>query len=647
MVHEFLRLSSEGVWRFDLEQPISIEMPAEEQVVRFYEHAVLAECNVAMAKMYGFSVPGDLVGRRVGEFLSQHNPANVAYLMAFVESEYHLRDAESLEIDHEGKEKYFQNSLIGIVEDGQLRRAWGMQRDVTAMRMAEVARLATDQLFRRLVDLVPQMLWICRADGSAEYWSKAGLEYFGRSTYDLTGWSWREVIHPDDVKRTIERWKYSLSTGELYDIHYRLRRFDGEYRWHLAMANCERAENGAIVRWYGTCTDIHDQQLAQTALSRAKDAAEEANRAKDQFLAVLSHELRTPLNPVLIAATELSQNLELPEEVREDARTIRQNVELEARIIDDLLDLTRITHGKLRMSFEVLDMHAALYDVLKICGGEAQRKGVALILDLHADQAFVEGDDARIRQVLWNLLNNAIKFTPEGGRVLVRTQEDDASSSRRIAVEVVDSGVGIDKEALGRIFHAFEQETAHGRRFGGLGLGLAISSYIAEAHGGGLHAHSEGRGHGAKFTFSLPVLEGVNRGTARLSSSQVSEFVERPCHVLLVEDHDDTRRLLARLLTKHGHSVRTAENVAEALSMGTRENFDLLISDIGLPDGSGYDVMRELRKRRSLPGIALTGYGMEEDIRRAADAGFGAHLTKPVEFEKLRGAISVVLGNPR
>ncbi|RYD72413.1 MAG: response regulator, partial [Verrucomicrobiaceae bacterium] len=355
------------------------------------------------------------------------------------------------------------------------------------------------------------------------------------------------------------------------------------------------------------------------------------------------HELRTPLNPVLIAASELARDPDLPERIREDARTIRRNVELEARIIDDLLDLTRITHGKLRLRTEHLDLVEAMRDVLRICNAEAESKYLQVEVEIDVQRSLVLGDGARIRQVLWNLLNNAIKFTDHGGWIFVRLLSRELSGKPAIAVEIRDTGVGIAPEALERIFHAFEQDMTHGRMFGGLGLGLAISQHIAEAHDGKLEATSSGPELGSVFTFTLPLAEPFKEHAKPLARPSGMPAPGRSLRVLLVEDHEDTRQLLVRLLSKQGHEVQAASTVAEALELAGKGEFELLISDIGLPDGTGHDVAKHVLGLRRIPAIALTGYGMDEDLRRATESGFSVHLTKPVDFSLLLKTMARIL----
>jgi signal transduction histidine kinase len=378
----------------------------------------------------------------------------------------------------------------------------------------------------------------------------------------------------------------------------------------------------------------------------AKQVAESANRAKDQFLAVLSHELRTPLTPVLAAVSAMETQKALPAEVRADMEMIRRNVELESKLIDDLLDVTRISTGKVVLKLEVIDVHSCLRSVLEICRSEMEAKQLHVSFQLDAAQYHVRADPVRLRQVFWNLLRNALKFTPAQGRITLITHSD----AGRLSVQIADTGVGIAPEVMPRIFNAFEQGGQNKtRRFGGLGLGLSIAKKVIEMHRGQLTAFSEGNDKGATFTVELPTMLPVAEEVPpSLEAKPAPSEGNAPSRgqwlkILLVEDNHDTLRILARLLQRGGYEVKTADCFLKALQISASERFDIVISDLGLPDGSGLDLMRQIKKSYGLPGIALSGYGTEDDIRESRAAGFERHLVKPVDFKVLRTAIQQIL----
>jgi signal transduction histidine kinase/CheY-like chemotaxis protein len=377
-------------------------------------------------------------------------------------------------------------------------------------------------------------------------------------------------------------------------------------------------------------------ESARHALQRALGAAEAANKAKDQFLAVLSHELRTPLGPVLTTATALLTDEKLPPELRESLEMIRRNAELEARLIDDLLDLTRVAKGKMPLSLDVVDVHALVRQTLEICRSDVYRKMLRVTVRLDAAEHFVRADPARLQQVLWNLVKNAVKFTPAEGRLEIVS----ADVAGRLRIEVSDTGIGIEPGHLEKIFDAFEQTgDAVTHRFGGLGLGLAISKALVDAHGGELVASSGGKGLGATFSVSLATVPQPLAVAQPPGATPLPDGARR-LRLLLVEDHGDTAKVMSRLLSNLGHDVAVAGSIARALQLGEGQPFDLVLSDLGLPDGSGLDLMRQLHKRFGLAGVAISGYGMEDDVRQSSEAGFIAHLTKPVNFQKVRALLA-------
>ena len=343
---------------------------------------------------------------------------------------------------------------------------------------------------------------------------------------------------------------------------------------------------------------------------------------------MLSHELRTPLTPVIASAVELEGEEALPENIQESLHMIRRNVELEARLIDDLLDLTRISKGKVQLNFEIVDAHTLLQNALEIYHTEIERKHLVLRLDLAAQKVHLRADPARLQQIFWNLINNAVKFTPENGQIHISTSND---SDEQLHVEIADTGLGIEPETLPKIFDAFEQGTR--TRWGGLGLGLAITKTLVEAHKGSITAQSGGRNMGTRFSLVFPTCPKPDRNAVPMIRRHASQ--RQSMRILLVEDHEDTNKSLTNLLRRRGYYVQSATSLQSALELSAKEEFDVLISDLGLPDGSGIELMQKLSSDRPLFGIALTGFGMEDDIRKSREAGFKHHLVKPIDLTKL------------
>ena len=513
----------------------------------------------------------------------------------------------------------------------------GMVEDLTERRK-------TIDRLRFIEDATQDGVWDVDLTTGQYEWSEHLYESIGykRGEIEATIESANGLIHPDDREHVWDMVNRHLR-GETpsYEAEFRIRHKNGHYLWVLSRGKALLDENGKPVRLIGAHADVTRQKEAEEALREAQAQAERANRAKDDFLAVLSHELRTPLTPVLTSAQMMEEDETLSEENRQLATMIRRNVELEARLIDDLLDLTRIARDKLALNLAKVDLHQAIDQALRICAADVQEKDLRIVTSLAARPHVVRGDAARLQQVFWNLLKNAMKFSTRHGLIEVLTRNADGG---HIEVVVKDYGIGMDAETLPRIFNAFEQGGRDvTRQFGGLGLGLAIAKVLVELHGGTIIASSPGLAKGAAFTVSLPMMkeepveagDGHNAMTARPHSG---------ASILLVEDHDDTRRVMSRYLETIGCSVISAATMSRALEIAGAERLDLVIADIGLPDGSGTDLMRDLAARYGLKGVALSGYGMQEDIRRSEEAGFFAHLTKPVDLRRLDEAIRAVIG---
>ena len=545
-------------------------------------------------------------------------------------------------------------------DDGRFVHTRCFTRDVTNEKVAEAQLRAGAEHLRLALESGRMGTWEWAIATGRVAWSPALEEIHGLApgTFAGTFEAALGYVHPDDRARVQERIRQTLADRADHLVEYRMVRRDGSVRWVEGRGKLYCDESGQPQRMVGVCMDITARKRAEqerdgllASERQARAEAERANKAKDEFLAVLSHELRTPLTPVLLTTTLLEGAPGLSPELREDLLTIRRNVELEARLIDDLLDLTRIARGKLQLDLRTTDLHSLIRSAADICH---QGDEVRLTLDLHAGKHHVRGDPARLQQVFWNLLSNAHKFTPAGGSITVRSRNVAGSGDARVRVEVIDTGVGIEPRALPRIFAAFEQGQESGRRFGGLGLGLAITKALVDAQGGRITAHSDGPGRGATFVVELPTVraftpptsggsgtgeprDSSNGGPARAAARAAAST--RPLRILVVEDHEPTRYVMTKLLADLGHSPVPAAGLESAMRALESGPIDLLISDLGLPDGTGHDLMRAIRQRYDIRGIALSGYGMDEDVRRSEAAGFAEHLTKPVDLGRLEAAI--------
>lgn len=455
---------------------------------------------------------------------------------------------------------------------------------------------------------------------------------------------WRG-FHPDGRPYEPHDWPLAraITTGEVIsgeEIH--IERADGRRLALLVSAAPIRNRFGSILAGIVVDQDITEHRQTSDALrnsmrleQQARLEAESANKFKDQFIAMVSHELRTPLTPVVMSLAALEQHPHLTQDLQDEVGMLRRNIAIETALIDDLLDVTSIANGKLRVDMKPIGIHALLRDVAEIVGKDVEARCQKLTLEAGASDDTVAGDAVRLHQVFWNILKNAVKFTPCGGEVWIRTLNPRPGA---IAIEVKDGGVGIDAQALPRIFGAFEQaDQSTSRQFGGLGIGLTICKSIVDLHGGSIHAESAGPGKGARFHVELPVTHAAE--AAAIPFADMVTKGANSIRVLVVDDHADTLRVLGRLLESLEYRVATAGTAAAALNYVAANEVDVLVSDIGLPDRSGHELVRQVKKIRNLPAVAMSGFGSADDIQSSRDAGFFAHLVKPLDFDLLHATI--------
>jgi PAS domain S-box-containing protein len=495
----------------------------------------------------------------------------------------------------------------------------------------------TAEQFHILVDSVEEYaIYLLDANGNVITWNTGAAKIKGYSTEEIIGKNFASFYTADDVAdgKPQRNLREAGRRGYVRDQGLRVRK-DGSTFEAEVVITALRDDTGEIRGFSKVTRDITDQ-IRSREFKAEKIAAQKASKAKDDFLAALSHELRTPLTPALAAATYLQDNADkLPPEFVEDVEIIKRNVQLQARLIDDLLDLTRIARGKLHLELEDCDAHKIIKNALEIAHSAIATKQLKVTTDLEAKEYQILADCIRLQQVLWNLINNAVKFTAQGGEITIRTFNDKAG---RFHFKIADTGIGIEPQRLASLFQPFEQaDPSVTRQFGGLGLGLAISKRLIDLHHGRIEAESRGRSFGATFKVTLDTL--TNGSAAAALNHRVGGKPSKSLRILLVEDHQDTRRTLSRLLTHFGHSVVTADNVGGAIDIMGSDNIDVMLCDIGLPDGSGYEIAAHARANGKIKAIALTGFGTEQDVQRSKEAGFDFHLVKPINFQELQSAL--------
>lgn len=532
---------------------------------------------------------------------------------------------------------------------------------VESARHEKEAASTSESRYRFVTESIPQLVWSTRADGYHEFFNQQWFDYTGINPETSMGEGWAVSIHPDDIERTRARWQQSVQSGERYEIEYRLRRYDGTYHWFLGRALPQRDKNGAILRWFGTCTDIEDQKRAQwekaAALEReaaARCDAEAANRIKDEFLAVVSHELRTPLTPILGWTNLLKAEGEDPILRRQGIETIERNARAQAQIINDLLDVSRIITGKLKLDVRPVALQSVIEAAIETVEPAAQARSVEIVAN-YEEAGQIMGDSDRLQQVMWNLLANAIKFTPRQGRVEVRLRRVDSM----MEVAVRDSGQGIEPAFLPLVFERFRQADASSTRaHGGLGLGLSIVRHLVEQHGGEVAVASAGKGQGSTFTIRLPIapvlpeeLGDLVEEPAREAAFSVPPEALKGVDVLIVDDEIDARDVLQKTLERSGARVRTASSAKEAFTLFQEQTPDVLLSDIGMPEDDGYTLIQWVRALKPsqgsrVPALTLTAYARAEDRARALRSGYQNHIAKPVAPAELVVTLAALLGRP-
>ncbi|MGI9105235.1 MAG: ATP-binding protein [Pyrinomonadaceae bacterium] len=685
----FVEQSAEPIWRFEMESPVPLDLPADEHISRVYEAGYLAECNDVVARMYGYSRAQEMIGQRLADLLPR-TEANLAYLRAAVDSGYRLADVESQELDRAGHTKYFLNNLIGIIEDGALRRVWGTQRDITERKNSEAARRflsdATTLLASSLdYELTLESVARLTLPDMADYCLVHMLEDDGAIRRMVVAHqdpqreaAWREMQRqfPIDLKtpHTISK---VLRTGqpEMYPkVSDKLLAAEINKSEEIRMLKQFDIKSAMIVpllargRTLGTISFLtvesgrvygaDDLRLAGELARRAALAidnarlyrrAQEANRAKDEFLATLSHELRTPLTPIIgwvhmmstgkLAATDLTYGLTI----------IDKNSQSLARLINDLLDMSAILSGKMRIDTLPVPLNSVLTEAIETVRPQAGKQAIEIEFAPSScagiDDVIISGDRTRLVQVFWNLLMNAVKFSRADSRVRVSCEVSDGGAN----VHIEDEGEGIKPEFLPYVFERFrQQDMSTTKTYGGLGIGLALVKSFVEAHGGQVRAVSAGKGRGSRFTVSLPVMQRAQTLAPDVDSAAPASCESAgECHVLIIEDAPDTLEMLRVTFEVRGFRTSMCATAEEALSVAANERFDIIISDIGLPNIDGYDLLRRLRNEtpylRGVPALALTGYAAQKDIDAALAAGFSAHLAKPFDPSALVATVDALL----
>jgi len=596
-------------------------------VVRYRLDGAIVDCNQAFLNMLGLT----RAEREAGLSWRALTPpewidaddAGIAQLRAYnvmplFQKEFLHRDGRRIPV------------LVGAGNlEGDRTQGFAVVIDISARRDAERALADSEARFRVITNAMPQMVWSTLPDGFHDYYNDQWYRFTGAPAGTTDGEGWNAMFHPDDQAMAREKWHHSLASGEMYEVEYRLRHHSGDYRWVLGRALPVRDAGGVIQRWMGTCTDIHEQKLTE-------DALREADQRKDEFLAMLGHELRNPLAPIRSAASLLPLAKGDPARIEHISRVISRQTTHMTGLIDDLLDVSRVTRGMITLEREDVTLRHLVDEAVEQVRPliEARAHVLAVVSDL--DTGVVNGDRKRMVQVLSNLLSNAAKYTPAGGRIEVRVNADGAMA--RIAV--LDNGIGMAPDLVTSAFELFRQgKRTPDRTQGGLGIGLALVRSLVQLHGGQVSAASAGEGLGSVVAVTFPLRA---PDSAPPQAAPPAAHADTPAsnalRVLVVDDNADSAELVAMYLRMVGHVVVTEFNAAAALAKARSFRPQICFLDIGLPDLDGNELARRLRRLPGLEGArlaAMTGYGQPLDRISSAAAGFDAYFVKPVSMDEL------------
>jgi PAS domain S-box-containing protein len=515
-------------------------------------------------------------------------------------------------------------------EDGRATRLFGIGIDITERRQAEESARQNEAHFRTMADAIPQLAWIARPDGWIYWFNSRWYEYTGTTPADMEGWGWQSVHDPEALPAVLARWKSSIASGEPFEMVFPLRGADGSFRIFLTRIMPLKDDRHRVLQWFGTNTDITTQR-------RAEEALRIADQRKDAFIATLAHELRNPLAPIRNAVEIMRLHDSASREHNTAVDIIDRQARHLTRLVDDLLEVSRITRGKVQLQMERVALAVPLKDAVEAVHPLMDALNHTLTVSLPAETIHLVCDPTRITQVVLNLLNNAAKFTPCGGHIWLGAER----VANEVLIYVRDTGVGIPAEHLARIFEMFSQVTSpiEGATEG-LGIGLALARGLLELHGGTIQAGSGGAGKGSEFVVRLPLASAEDAVEAAPTVEEHgSRYAGVRKKILVVDDNRDAAESLSQLLQLFGHEVRVAHDGVEAIHAADVLRPDIVLLDLGMPKLNGYDAAREIRKHagdRELTIIAVTGWGQEEDRRRSAEAGFDLHLTKPIDVKQLQ-----------
>ncbi len=515
-------------------------------------------------------------------------------------------------------------------------------RDITERKRLQDSEHEGQLRLEFVLGSMPQKIFTAEPNGDVDYFNPQWTEFTGLPFEQIKGWGWKVFIHPHDLDETLRRWKQCVDTGQTFVLEHRFRRADGEYRWHLSRALPLRDAAGEIVMWAGSNTDIHEQLETANTLRQYTADLSEADRRKNEFLAMLAHELRNPLAPIRNALQIMRLTGSKPEVVGSASTMLERQVGQMVRLVDDLLDVSRITRGKIELRKAPVELASVVYQAVEAARPLSDSMNHELTVTLPPEPVYLDADPTRLAQIVGNLLNNASKFSRKRGRIWLTVEQDGAQAVLRVR----DLGIGIAADQLPHIFDMFVQaDTSLERAIGGLGIGLTLVKNLVEMHGGTVEARSDGADRGSEFIVRLPMVAEIP--ASALQQTPSAPAITTTCRILVVDDNRDSAESLVMLLTLAGNEMRAAYDGLEAVEAAATFKPDVVLLDIGLPKLNGYEVARRIRQQpegKNMRLVALTGWGQDEDRQKSKEAGFDAHLVKPVDHAALQ-TLLVQLGN--
>ena len=621
---------------------------------------VIVSWNEGAQRIFGYA-PHEIIGKPVTVLIPPEHLAEEPGILARIRRGERIDHYQTVRTRKDGSRLYVSLTVSPIRNAlGEIVGASKIARDITLQKRAEEALKASDSRFRNLADSAPVLIWMADSSRAFTWFNRTWRDFTGRPVEQDQGFGWTQNVHADDLEKCLHALTSSFEARSSFRIEHRLGRADGAWRWVINNGTpLYEGLSDTFSGYVGSCIDITELRQAQSerdellkAERAARSEAERLSHMKDEFLATLSHELRTPLNAIMGWSRLLRRvGTESPDYLR-GLDTIERNAHVQAQIVGDLLDMSRIISGKVQLDIQALDLVEVITGAIDSVRPSVEAKKLRLQTMFDArGGARIRGDAGRLQQVFWNLLTNAVKFTPAEGKISVVLERVNS----HVEITVADSGVGIKTEFLPFVFDRFRQaDSTTSRRYGGLGLGLSIVKHLVEQHGGSVRVKSPGEGQGSSFIIALPISviqtdSGDTAGPLTLEESSL-DSIELPSlagvTVLVIDDEEDARILIDRFIVERGGRTLPAANAEEALRILESEPLDIIVSDIGLPEVDGYAFIRKVRKHgrnQTTMAIALTAYARPEDRQRALLAGYQMHLVKPVDPRELIAGIASLL----